>query len=82
MKDESVWSFDSASDIHPSDFILQFRGLESNQRPSGSEPDVTTNSNCPGVFATFDTRCRVQVRKFGEKESNLHSLLQRQVADR
>ena len=28
---------------------LQFRGLESNQRPPRSERGVTTNSNYPGV---------------------------------
>jgi hypothetical protein len=27
---------------------VKFRGLESNQRPPGSEPGVTTSSNCPG----------------------------------
>jgi hypothetical protein len=30
---------------------LQFRGLESNQRPPRSERGVTTTSNCPGVTA-------------------------------
>lgn len=30
--------------------VSQFRGLESNQRPPGSEPGVTTSSNCPGSF--------------------------------
>ena len=28
---------------------FQLRGLESNQRPPGSEPGVTTSSNCPGI---------------------------------
>ena len=27
----------------------KFRGLESNQRPPGSEPGVTTSSDCPGM---------------------------------
>jgi hypothetical protein len=38
--------------IRPDDFrlsISQLRGLESNQRPPGSEPGVTTSSNCPAV---------------------------------
>ena len=29
---------------------IELRGLESNQRPPGSEPGVTTSSNCPGSF--------------------------------
>jgi hypothetical protein len=29
---------------------VKFRGLESNQRPPGSEPGVTTSSNCPGSY--------------------------------
>lgn len=28
---------------------IQFRGLESNQRPPRSERGVTTNGNCPGI---------------------------------
>jgi hypothetical protein len=31
---------------------LQFRGLESNQRPPRSERGVTTTSNCPGVTSS------------------------------
>src|SRR6266576_1868861 len=30
----------------------KFRGLESNQRLPGSEPGVTTSSNCPGLHQT------------------------------
>ena len=33
--------------------IGQFRELESNQRPPGSEPGVTTSSNCPGSTSSF-----------------------------
>ena len=51
----------------------KFRGLESNQRPPGSEPGVTTNSNCPGVFNFF---------QFGEEGSNLRLLIQSQEAYR
>ena len=39
--------------IQPDDFRsfqVQFRELESNQRPPGSEPGVTTNSNYPGML--------------------------------
>jgi hypothetical protein len=38
--------------VRPVDFRLkrlQFRGQESNLRPPGSEPGVTTSSNCPGI---------------------------------
>ena len=38
--------------IRPDDF-LKLRGLESNQRPSGSEPDVATSSNHPAVLSTI-----------------------------
>jgi hypothetical protein len=55
---------------------LQLRGLESNQRPPGSEPGVTTSSNCPAVMSHREST------KFGEKDSNLHRLLQRQEAYR
>ena len=64
--------------IQPDDLrIKKFRGLESNQRLPGSEPGVTTSSNCPGscVLGTQPSR-----PKFGEKDLNLHNLLQRQVA--
>src|SRR4051794_37982584 len=44
---------------------LEFRGLESNQRPPRSERGVTTTSNCPG---------------FGKEDSNLHPLIQSQGA--
>ena len=45
--------------IQPDDFRFsdnpqhEFRGLESNQRTSGSEPDATTNSSCPGSIKVF-----------------------------
>jgi hypothetical protein len=38
--------------VRPVDFrfkLFQFRGQESNLRPPGSEPGVTTSSNCPGI---------------------------------
>ena len=47
------------------DLQLEFRGLESNQRPPRSERGVTTTSNCPG---------------FGKEDSNLHRLIQSQGA--
>ena len=46
---------------------LEFRGLESNQRPPRSERGVTTSSNCPG---------------FGKEDSNPHRLIQSQGAYR
>jgi hypothetical protein len=50
--------------------LEQFRGLESNQRPPGSEPGVTTSSNCPGITFpslrhTFLRAVRSQVRGAG-----------------
>jgi hypothetical protein len=59
--------------IRPDDLHMpkKFRGLESNQRPPGSEPGVTTSSNCPGV-----------VKDFGKEDSNLHRLIQSQEACR
>jgi hypothetical protein len=33
----------------PNCTCTKLRGLESNQRPPGSEPGVTTSSNCPAV---------------------------------
>ncbi len=53
--------------------LSKFRGLESNQRPPGSEPGVTTNSSCPGVLIRF---------QFGEEGSNLRLLIQSQEAYR
>ena len=44
---------------------IEFRGLESNQRPPRSERGVTTTSNCPG---------------FGKEDSNPHRLIQSQGA--
>jgi hypothetical protein len=69
--------------IRPDDFRCKLRGLESNQRPPGSEPGVTTSSNCPGSFCfNNDTSMLFGFAKLGEKESNLHLLLQRQAAYR
>ena len=58
----------------------KFRGLESNQWPPGSEPGVTTNSNYPG--SRFLGRHSCECRKFGEKDLNLHHLVQSQAAYR
>jgi hypothetical protein len=33
--------------------VCKLRELESNQRPPGSEPGVTTNSNCPASWFEF-----------------------------
>jgi hypothetical protein len=52
--------------------VCQFRELESNQRLPGSEPGVTTSSNCPGI----------KLIKLGEKDLNLHNLVQSQAAYR
>ena len=59
--------------------FIKFRGLESNQRPPGSEPGVTTSSNYPGSFVCWTPR---QCPKFGEKGSNLRLLGQSQAAYR
>ena len=57
--------------IRPDDFRRcvnlnkKFRGLESNQRPPGSEPGVTTSSNYPGSFILADTAMAPEVRGEG-----------------
>jgi hypothetical protein len=45
--------------------------VESNHRPPGSEPGVTTNSNCLG---SRNVGTSLDARKFGEEESNLRRL--------
>jgi hypothetical protein len=50
----------------------KLRELESNQRPPGSEPGATTGSSCPGI----------RFFQLGEKDLNLHSLVQSQAACR
>ena len=64
--------------IQPDDF-RRLRGLESNQRPLASKASVAASGNRPGLFAflTF-----LQAARFGEKESNLHCLIQSQAAYR
>ncbi len=44
---------------------VKLRGLESNQRPPGSEPGVTTNSNCPGSSSRRDRSRSGQARGEG-----------------
>ena len=56
---------------------VKLRGLESNQRPPGSEPGVTTNSNYPGSLSAVT---RFVQGKFGEEGSNLRLLVQGQEA--
>src|SRR5271157_1262575 len=51
---EAASCFQDRSLIQPDGFrssllAVEFRGLESNQRPPRSERGVTTNRNCPGV---------------------------------
>jgi hypothetical protein len=41
--------------IQPDDFRCKLRELESNQRPPGSEPGVTTNSDYPASISLYDT---------------------------
>jgi hypothetical protein len=54
--------------------VCKLRELESNQRPPGSEPGVTTNSNCPASFNVNDARAFAQVApKLRGQESNLQS---------
>jgi hypothetical protein len=55
----------------------KFRGVESNHRPPGSGPGVTTSSNYPGSFSIQDTHCR---KRLGEEDSNLRFLVQSQAA--
>ena len=79
---EAATCFQDRLLIQPDDFHLtdkKFRELESNQRPPGSEPGVTTGSNCPGSFVLHDT---TSPSKFGEKDLNLHRLVQSQAAYR
>ena len=47
----------------------KLRGLESNQRPPGSEPGVTTSSNYPGSLLSRDTRKSPQARGEGFEPS-------------
>ena len=57
---EAATCFQDRLLIRPDDFrcttLSKFRGLESNQRPPGSEPGVTTSSNCPGSVLSIKTR--------------------------
>ena len=73
---EAATCFQDRLLIRPDDFrscrSKKLRELESNQRPPGSEPGATTSSSYPGMC----------FREFGEKESNLHSLVQSQAAYR
>ena len=52
---------------------VKFRGLESNQRPPGSEPGVTTSSNCPGIglHKRHASLGLVHIQ-IGEQDLNLH----------
>ena len=59
------------------------RGQESNLRPSGSEPDATTNSCYPGSGNANDrATLALTSYKLGEEDSNLYHLIQSQVAYR
>lgn len=49
---------------------------------AGSEPGVTTDSNCPGSDVLDDTMTRPTQPKFGEQDLNLHILVQSQAAYR
>ena len=49
--------------------VCELRELESNQRPPGSEPGVTTNSNYPASFTVNDAS-HVELRG---QESNLRT---------
>ena len=42
--------FKTASSSGRMTSVFKLRELESNQRPPGSEPGVTANSNCPAMF--------------------------------
>ena len=57
---------------------VKLRGLESNQRPPGSEPGVATSSNHPAVFSALKDSSIA--KRFGEEESNLRRLVQRRAA--
>ena len=57
----------------------KLRELESNQRPPGSEPGVTTNSNYPAVFGKPRQQAQIKVRhsKHSVRESHPICELQR-----
>ncbi len=57
----------------------KLRGLESNQRPPGSEPGVAYQQQPPRSVSIPDSRI---AERFGEEDSNLRRLLQRQAAYR
>ena len=63
--------------------VLRLRKLESNQRPPGSEPGVTTNSNCSAVSLPYPRhaiRGHMVRRSFrGEGFEPSDNLLQRQA---
>ena len=58
-----VFKTGSSSGRMTSVHSIKLRGLESNQRPPGSEPGVTTSSNYPGIRRGY--RSRVQARGEG-----------------
>ena len=64
-----VFKTGSSSGRMPSVSPRKLRGLESNQRPPGSEPGVTTNSNYPGSFQSRDTLRPEEVRGEGLEPS-------------
>ena len=59
--------------------VCKLRELESNQRPPGSEPGVTTNSNYPAVFGKPRQQALIKVRnsKHSVRESHPICELQR-----
>ena len=64
-----VFKTGSSSGRMPSVVFHKLRGLESNQRPPGSEPGVTTSSNYPGSSLSRDTIKSRQARGEGIEPS-------------
>ena len=78
-----VFKTGSSSGRMTSVLHIQFRGLESNQRPPGSEPGVTTSSNCPGSHLHERHAPLALVRgQIGEQDLNLHRRVQSPAACR
>ena len=59
-------------------FVDKLRELESNQRPPGSEPGVTTNSNYPAVFAEPRQRVLIKARNLKHSVRESHPICELQ----
>jgi hypothetical protein len=66
--------FKTASSSGRMTSVFKLRELESNQRPPGSEPGVTANSNYPAVFVKPRQRWLIEVRSFEFSVRELHPI--------